>query len=114
MTTVETIITVSIPEGADLAAVERLVKGTVEAAGRELVAAACLAMEEQLLTTAGPRLRREKQRALWLLTGFGWVQLHAGKSTIGPRDATGALWTRPWGCRRGNTDPGPSRSRWTW
>lgn len=47
MATVETTITLSIPEKADLAEVERLVSQAVQVAGRELLGRACQAIEEQ-------------------------------------------------------------------
>lgn len=75
MPTVETTITVSIPEGADLGELEGLVCQAMQKAGQELLLLACQQVEEQVLTERGRTLRREKQRPPELLTPFGWVRL---------------------------------------
>lgn len=76
MLTVETTITVSIPEdGLSLEALEGAVAQAVAKGGRELVVAGCRAIEEQILEGKGARLRRDKERPLDLLSRFGWVKL---------------------------------------
>lgn len=79
MPTVETTITISIPEGgATWGEMEAAVAGAVQEAGRRLLLAACGKMEEEALI----RLRRQrgciqqvKVRPLDMLTRFGWVRL---------------------------------------
>lgn len=74
MPTVETTITVSIAEEADLGEMEQRVWEAVWAAGRALVVAAAGVVEEAALV-AGSELRREKRRPREVLTRFGWVRL---------------------------------------
>ena len=78
MPTVDTTITVSIPEsGATLGEVEKGVAQAVEEAGRELLAAACRALEGQAVAalTRRGRVQRVKVRPLDVFTRFGWVRL---------------------------------------
>lgn len=75
MLTVETTISLSIPEGADLAEVEGLVAQAAKEAGQQLLLSACQQLEEEVLAKKGWALRREKQRPLELLTPFGWLRL---------------------------------------
>lgn len=76
MPTVETTITVSIPEdGMSLEALERAVAQEVRQAGQELIMAACKNMEGEILTREGPGLRLDKRRPLDLITRFGWVKI---------------------------------------
>ena len=78
MSTVETTIRVSIPDGgATLGEVEQRVAEAVQAAGRELLVAACAALEEvvvRVLTRRG-QVQRVKTRPLDMLSRFGWVRL---------------------------------------
>jgi len=78
MSTVETTIRVSIPDGgATLGEVEQRVAEAVQAAGRELLVAACAALEREVvrvLTRRG-QVQRVKTRPLDVLTRFGWVRL---------------------------------------
>lgn len=76
MPTVETTITISIPEGgATLREVEAEVAKGVQEAGRKLLLAACQALEEEAMATLVGRVQRVKMRPLDLLTRFGWVRL---------------------------------------
>jgi len=76
MPTVETTITVSIPEGgATLREVEAEVAKGVQEAGRKLLLAACQALEAEAMATLVGRVQRVKVRPLDLLTRFGWVRL---------------------------------------
>lgn len=78
MPTVETTITVKIPDdGATLDQLEGQVAKAVQEAGRTLLVEACRALEEQALT-AQRRQRRVQQvkvRPRDLLTRFGWLRL---------------------------------------
>jgi hypothetical protein len=78
MSTVETTIRVSIPDGgATLGEVEQRVAEAVQAAGRELLVAVCAALEEEVvrvLTRRG-QVQRVKTRPLDMLSRFGWVRL---------------------------------------
>jgi len=72
----ETTITVSIPEsGVGLGEVEKLVAGAIREAGRKLLLAACLALEEEALADLAGMAQRVKTRRLDMLTRFGWVRL---------------------------------------
>ena len=74
--TVETTITVSIPEeGMNLEALAAAMAQAVGRAGQELMVAACQRREKEVLARAGRALRRDKQRPLDLLTRFGWIRL---------------------------------------
>jgi len=83
MPTVETTITVSIPEGgATLREVEAEVAKGVQSemprtaeAGRKLLLAACQALEAEAMATLVGRVQRVKMRPLDMLTRFGWVRL---------------------------------------
>lgn len=78
MPTVETTITVSIPdEGATLGEVEQGIAEAVQAAGRELLVRASQALEEGAMAALRGRgqVQRVKVRALDILTRFGWVRL---------------------------------------
>jgi len=76
MPTVETTITVSIPEGgATLREVEAEVAKGVQEAGRKLLLAACQALEAEAMATLVGRVQRVKMRPLDMLTRFGWVRL---------------------------------------
>jgi len=78
MATVETTIRVSIPdEGATLGEVEEGVAEAVQRAGRELLVAACAALEEEVARVLRRRgqVQRVKTRPLDVLSRFGWVRL---------------------------------------
>lgn len=76
MLTVETTITISIPEeGVTLETLEGTVAQAVAKVGRDMVVAGCRAIEERVMAREGRQLRRDKQRPLDLLTRFGWVKL---------------------------------------
>jgi len=79
MPTVETTISVSIPdEGATLAEVEQGIAQALQAAGRELLVRASQALEEGAMAVLRGRgqVQRVKVRTLDILTRFGWVRLH--------------------------------------
>lgn len=76
MPTVETTITVSIPEGTTtLGEVEVAVRRTVEAAGRRLLLALCKEIEQKALSELRGQVQQVKVRPLDMLTGFGWIRL---------------------------------------
>jgi hypothetical protein len=76
MTTVETTISITIAEtGVSLQSLEAAVAEALGKAGRELLLAACAAVERNLFESAGKRWLRNKRRPLDLLTRFGWVRL---------------------------------------
>lgn len=76
MATVETTISISIPEeGLSFEALEATVAKVMVEAGRKLVVASCRAMEGKITDELGPGVRREKLRPLDMLTRFGWIKL---------------------------------------
>jgi hypothetical protein len=78
MPTVETTIRVSIPdEGSSLGEVEQGIAEALQAAGRELLLAACTCLEEEAVRVLAQRgrVQRVKARPLDMLTRFGWVRL---------------------------------------
>src|SRR3989337_3153836 len=76
MPTVETTITISIPEdGVTLAELEAAVTQAAEEAGRRLLLAACEEVEEQALRELRGRVQQVKVRPLDMLTRFGWIRL---------------------------------------
>ena len=81
MPIVETTITVSIPEGGATLAeldLEVVVARAVEEAGRRLLRAACLEVEEQELRRLRRRVQQVKVRPLDMLTRFSWVRRQGG------------------------------------
>ena len=73
MPTVETTVTISVPEeGMSLEALEAALAAALAQAGQRLLLAACRAMEE---TSPSPRMLRHKLRGTHVLTRFGWVRL---------------------------------------
>jgi len=79
MPTVETTITVSIPEGgATLDELEAAVGRAVEEAGQRLLTAGCADLEEEALIRLrrmGRPVQQVKVRPLDMLTRFGWIRL---------------------------------------
>jgi len=78
MPTVETTITVSIPEGgASWGEAEERAAEAVQSAGRELMVVACRALEEEASGALRRRgqVQRVKLRPLEILARFGWVRL---------------------------------------
>jgi hypothetical protein len=75
MATVETSVQLTIPEGCSLADLELLIATRLQEAGREMLTAACGAMEEEVLQEQAHQLKPNKRRARDLLTRFGWVRL---------------------------------------
>lgn len=73
MPTVETTVSVAVPEGATVAEIEEAVRAVLWAAGRKLLAEAVAAVEEGALATGD--VLRDKRRPVDLLTGFGWLRL---------------------------------------
>lgn len=74
MPTVETTISITIPEGGmSLEVLEALIVQEAQRGGRELLVAGCRAMEASVV--AKGTQRKDKQRPLELLTPFGWVKL---------------------------------------
>lgn len=74
----ETTFRVSIAdEGASLDEVEQRVAEAVQAAGRELLVAACKAVEREVVVVLRRRgqVQRVKGRPLDMLTRRGWVRL---------------------------------------
>ena len=75
MASVETTISITIPEeGMTLEDLEAVAQAVVQA-GQELLVAGCAAMEARVLRQAGKRWYPNKRRPLDLLTRFGWVRL---------------------------------------
>ncbi len=75
MPTVETTITVSIPDnGATLGELEERVAQAVQEAGRTLLAEACQALEKAVAVRRR-RVQQVKARPRDLLTRFGWLRL---------------------------------------
>ncbi|MDI6773703.1 MAG: UPF0236 family protein [bacterium] len=76
MPTVETTVTISVPdEGLTLEALEAAIAGALGQAGRQLLVAACQAMDDAASRAASSRAQRHKPRGSHLLTRFGWVRL---------------------------------------
>lgn len=77
MPTVETTITISIPEdGMSLGDLEaRVVARAAEEASRRLLIAACGEMEEEALRRMRGQVQQVKVRRLDMLTRFGWIRL---------------------------------------
>lgn len=76
MPTVETTVTISVPdEGLTLEALEAAIAGALGQAGRQLLLAACQAMDDAASRAASSRAQRHKPRGSHLLTRFGWVRL---------------------------------------
>ncbi len=76
MPTVETTITVSIPEeSVTLGELEEQVAQAVQEAGRTLLAEACQALEKSVAARHRRRVQQVKARPRDLLTRFGWLRL---------------------------------------
>lgn len=75
MPTVETTVSVTVPEGATLSEIETAVAGALRAKGRALVAEAVAAVEERALAEAAGSILRDKRRKVDVLTLFGWLRL---------------------------------------
>jgi hypothetical protein len=76
MTTVETRVTLSIsPDDGCLEDLEARIGLALQAAGKELLAQACQAIEGELMRAEAPGVRRRKRRGRHLLTRFGWMRL---------------------------------------
>ncbi len=75
MATVETTVTISVPDdGMSLEALEAAITTALTQAGQRLLLAACQAVEERQ-----PQRRASKPRGTHLLTRFGWVRLVRGQ-----------------------------------
>lgn len=77
MTTVETTVTITIPEkGMTLEDLESEIGQALKNAGQHLVAQVCQAMEAEILEQEGSKYLRDKRRTLDLLKRFGWIRLY--------------------------------------
>lgn len=75
MPTVETTVTISVPdEGISLEALETAIAAALAQAGQRLLLAACQTIE-QTPRQSGDHPLRHKQRGTHVLTRFGWVRL---------------------------------------
>ena len=73
MPTIETTVSVTVPEGATVAEIEGLVRAALRAAGGRLLAEAVEALEEEALRRED--VLQDKGRTVDLLTSFGWLRL---------------------------------------
>jgi hypothetical protein len=73
MPTVETTVSLTVPEGVTVAEIERLVAARLREAGRELLGEAVRAVEEEVL--AKGEVRQDKRRSVDVLSSFGWLRL---------------------------------------
>lgn len=73
MPTIETTVSVTVPEGATVAEIEAMVGARLREAGREVLGKAVSILEEEALA-AGDVLR-DRRRSVDILSRFGWVRL---------------------------------------
>jgi hypothetical protein len=73
MPTVETTVSVTVPEGASIPEIEEAIVAALRPAGGELLQQAVQALEENALAMTGAN--RDKLRSQNVLTSFGWLKL---------------------------------------
>ena len=68
-------VELTLREGCTLAELEELISDQLQRAGRDLLIAACSALEDGLLENQAADLQPNKRRPRDLLTRFGWIRL---------------------------------------